>query len=55
MSQARPTPTDRDDAAIIAELMANARRAMAQFAGADQARVDEAVTALEAACTALEG
>lgn len=46
MSQAQPTPTDRDDAAIIAELMANARRAMAQFAGADQARVDEAVTAL---------
>ncbi|HAA91866.1 MAG: sulfoacetaldehyde dehydrogenase [Rhodospirillaceae bacterium] len=46
MSQAQPTATDRDDAAIIGELMANGRRAMAQFAGADQARVDEAVTAL---------
>lgn len=46
MSQAQQNPTDRDDAAVIADLIANARRAMAQFAGADQARVDEAVTAL---------
>jgi len=35
-----------NDAEIIGGLMANARAAMAQFANADQARVDEAVTAL---------
>ena len=46
MSQAQQSATERDDASIIDELMINGRRAMAQFASADQARVDEAVTAL---------
>ena len=46
MSRAQQSATERDDATTISELMVNARRAMAQFASADQARVDEAVTAL---------
>jgi sulfoacetaldehyde dehydrogenase len=46
MSQAQTTAAERDEDAIIDELIEKARRAMAQFAGADQARVDEAVTAL---------
>ena len=46
MSRAQQSAAERDDATTISELMVNARRAMAQFASADQARVDEAVTAL---------
>jgi sulfoacetaldehyde dehydrogenase len=45
-STAIPLSTENDSQAIIAGLMARARAAMAQFADADQARVDEAVTAL---------
>jgi sulfoacetaldehyde dehydrogenase len=45
-STAIPLSTENDAQAIIAGLMGRARAAMAQFADADQARVDEAVTAL---------
>jgi sulfoacetaldehyde dehydrogenase len=40
------TPEPGDEAAVIAQLLIRARTAMAQFADADQARTDEAVTAL---------
>ena len=43
-SEQRPGRTD--EAAVVAQLLARARAAMAQFADADQARTDEAVTAL---------
>ena len=47
MSQPAPMQTEeRDDAAAIKGLIDKARAAMAVFANADQARVDEAVTAL---------
>jgi sulfoacetaldehyde dehydrogenase len=47
MSQPAPMQTEeRDDAAAIKSLIDKARAAMAVFANADQARVDEAVTAL---------
>jgi sulfoacetaldehyde dehydrogenase len=39
-------PAHRNDAEAVQGLIAKARAAMAQFANADQARVDEAVTAL---------
>ena len=47
MSQPAPIQTaERDDAAAIKDLIDKAHAAMAVFADADQARVDEAVTAL---------
>ena len=47
MSQpAQAEAFERDPAAVVAALVRRARTAMAAFAGADQARVDEAVTAL---------
>ncbi|MBE9558172.1 MAG: aldehyde dehydrogenase family protein [Proteobacteria bacterium] len=45
-STAVPISTETDAQAIVAGLVTRARAAMAQFADADQARVDEAVTAL---------
>lgn len=45
-STAIPLSTDAGPEATVAELIARARKAMEAFAGADQARVDEAVTAL---------
>lgn len=42
----RPPVPQRDEREIVAEIVARARAAQAQFAGADQSRVDEAVTAL---------
>jgi sulfoacetaldehyde dehydrogenase len=41
-----PLSTENEPEAIVAGLVARARAAMAQFADADQARTDEAVTAL---------
>ena len=46
MSQAVPTPQSDNETEIVAGLVSRARAAMAGFANADQARVDEAVTAL---------
>ena len=47
MSQpAQAEPFERDPVAVVGALVRRARTAMAAFAGADQARVDEAVTAL---------
>jgi sulfoacetaldehyde dehydrogenase len=45
-STAIPISTENEPETIVAGLVARARAAMAQFADADQARVDEAVTAL---------
>ncbi|MCK5276528.1 MAG: aldehyde dehydrogenase family protein, partial [Alphaproteobacteria bacterium] len=45
-STAIPLSTENEPEAIVAGLVERARKAMAQFADADQARVDEAVTAL---------
>ena len=45
-STAIPLSTENEPEAIVAGLVARAQAAMAQFADADQARVDEAVTAL---------
>lgn len=42
----RPSAAARDEHAAIAAIVARARAAQAQFANADQARVDEAVTGL---------
>ena len=46
MSQVAAAPQTEGEAEIIAGLMERARTAMAALAAADQARVDEAVTAL---------
>ncbi|MDA1089327.1 MAG: aldehyde dehydrogenase family protein [Proteobacteria bacterium] len=46
MSQAAPAPQSEVETEIIAGLVRRARAAMVEFADADQARVDEAVTAL---------
>ncbi len=45
-TDAAESATEHPEAEIIASLIAKGRAAMAQFANADQARVDEAVTAL---------
>ncbi len=42
----RQSATEHHEQTVIANLIRNARQAMADFAGADQERVDEAVTAL---------
>ena len=46
MTVAVKTPVDTNVKAVVDELVRRARAAMAEFADADQARVDEAVTAL---------
>ena len=46
MTIAVKTPLDADTQATVAALVRRARAAMAEFADADQARVDTAVTAL---------
>jgi len=46
MSTAAARPMSHDEDGVIRELVARARAAMAAFAGAGQARTDEAVTAL---------
>jgi len=46
MSQATATPPEDDASSTIAGLISQGRAAMAEFENADQARVDEAVTAL---------
>src|SRR5487761_1108310 len=46
MTVAVKSPVDANAKAVVDELMRRARSAMAEFAKADQARTDEAVTAL---------
>ena len=46
MSSAAVARESADEAEVIASLVRNARAAMVAFADADQARTDEAVTAL---------
>ena len=46
MTAAAATPLEPDSRAVVGDLVARARAAMARFAGADQGLVDDAVRAL---------